>query len=319
MKINPELKGKLTRLAEGNVGGARVSGDGSTVVWDQWFGSDWEVMRHKDGQTQRLSENPAQDTEVDLSHDGETIVWSRTVGEDPFDPDFHNDVVLWRNGQESVIAGTSADEFEPRVSGDGHTVVYVRDDTYGGTGSFDLYAWKEGAREVVTSGEGLDRRPQVDEFGVRVYFNRLSGGKSDLWLRDEAGVVKRLTWHEGPEHDPAISADGKVAAWSQQDNERDHALYVYNTVGGNPEALYSKPGEHAMEPALSGDGSTVAFTRRGQGETQVILAEDGRLLTVNLDGAASQPHLSRDGKVLVFAALDPDFPGQVGIYKLERE
>lgn len=319
MRINPDLKGTLTRIAEGNVGGARVSGDGSTVVWDQWHGSDWEVMRHKDGQTQRLSTNAAQDTGVDLSHDGETVVWERTVGDDPFHPKFHHDVLMWRGGRESVIAGTGADEFEPRVSGDGHTVVYVRDDFYGRTGSYDLHAWKEGAPEVVTSGEGLDRRPLVDEQGSRVYFNRLMRGKSDLWLRDEAGAVKRLTWRDGGEYYAGISADGKVAAWSQKDNEKDHTLYVYDTVGHNPKVLYAKPGEDATDPVLSGDGSAVAFTRRGGGKVEVCLAEEGRVTPLVLDAPTFQPHMSRDGKTLVFAAVEPEKPGQVAIYKFQRE
>lgn len=319
MRINPDLQGRLTRIAEGNVGGAKVSGDGSTVVWDQWFGSDWEVMRHKDGETARLTRDSAQDTGVDVSHDGRTVVWERTVGNDPFHPKFHHDVMMWRDGEESVVAGTGVDEFEPRISGDGRTVVYVRDDFYGKTGYYDLYAVKDGKTQVVTSGEGIDRRPRVDETGTRVYFNRLQKGKSDIWLRDEAGAVKRLTWRDGGEYDPAISADGKVLAWSQKDNEKDHTLYVYDTVGGNPTVVFAQPGESATEPVLNGDGSRVAFTRRGHGEVQVCLAEAGQVKPVILDAPTFQPHMSRDGKVLVFAAVEPEKPGQVAIYKLELD
>lgn len=319
MRIHPELRGTLTRIAEGNVGGARVSGDGSTVVWDQYSGEDWEVMRHKDGRTLCLSKDPAQDTGASVSHDGETVVWERAIGEDPFDPQFHHDVIMWRSGEQKVIAGSTADETEPAISADGHTVVYVRDDFFGTSETYDLHSWKEGEAGIVTGGDGLDRHPQVDEHGVRVYFNRVLQGKSDLWLRDEAGAVKRLTWNDGTEHDPAISADGKVLSWTQKDNERDHALYLYDTVGKNPEVRYSVPGEQAMDPSLSGDGSTLAFTRRSTEGVQVMLSEGGRTLPLNLDGGAFQPQVSRDGKVIVFTALDPEHPGQLGIYRFDRE
>lgn len=314
MNLNPALPGRLTRLDEGNVGGPRVSGDGSTVAWTRWFGKDWEVMRHRDGQTQRITKDPGQDGEVDLSHDGRTLVYSRTVGEDPFDPSYHQDVVLWRDGQETLVAGTEADEFEPRVSADGRSVVYVRDHIREKTG-YDIHRWQDGRSSPVTSGPDLDRRPFLG--GERVFFTR-TFRRSDLWMRDEAGKLKPLTSREGGEYEPAASGDGRVVAWSQKDNEKDHFLYVYDTEGGNPVRLVAQPGVDATGPSLDASGSTVAFTRRdkAQGLTQVCLASEGQVQPLNLDGTCFAPHVSADGRTVTFLAVEGR---QVAVYRFDRE
>lgn len=304
--------GKLTRIATGNLGRPRLSADGSTVVYTRWNGKDWDIERHRNGEMEAVSKHPGQDTAPYVSDDGEVVVWSR------MDPESGNwDVMRWQDRQETAVANSPANEMEPHISGDGQTVVYTYDDPDKTTG-FDIHICDSNGCRELTSGGPVDREALVADNGKRVIFRRkvrFDGG--DLWIHDENGTVKPFT-HDGlSEQRTAISGDAKRVAWSKSLDGENEDIYLRDLATGE-EHLIGLPDFNERDPILSSDGSLLAFSRSGRGESNIILWQDGRETAVTDGGHNSWPDISDDGSVVTWAAVDPEDSSQRVVFKLER-
>ena len=308
MEIRAANFGRLSKVADGNVGRPLLSADGKTVVYTRWNGSDWDIERHRDGKIEAVSKDPRHDLSPTVSRNGDVVVFSR------LDPGTGNsDLYRWENGQETPLATSAANETYPRLSPDGSTVVYVYDDPNNRTG-FDIHRCVDGRCEEVTDGWPVDIEPFQSDDGSRIFFRRkveFDGG--DLWMRDERGTVKQLTFNPTDEFTPTVSGDGNLLAWSQErDGDRD--LLLYNLSNGQKEVVGER-GVNERDPALSKDGSILAFSRGGD----IVIRENGQLTQLTQDGENGWPALSADGKVISWVGADPENSGQRAILKLERE
>lgn len=122
--------GPMYKLASGSTGAPKVSGDGSTVVWNQMTEDGLEIMAFRDGQVTRLTNNEFADMHPSVSRDGRTIAWTRenVNTEDHNKP--HWDIVVWRDGQETVLNNPAANEMDAAISADGTKLAWSTD---GGT------------------------------------------------------------------------------------------------------------------------------------------------------------------------------------------
>ena len=123
-----QITAKPIKLTQGIVGSPRISGDGSTVVWNQIVNDNEEIMRYRDGKVDCLSHDPRPDMHADLSYDGSVVAWTRFSSVDPQDKQGHWDIVMWKDGQETTLASTRANEMDPVVSRDDVTVRAFRED-----------------------------------------------------------------------------------------------------------------------------------------------------------------------------------------------
>lgn len=320
MQINPALAGKLTRIDQGNLGPAVLSGDGSTVVYNKWIDDQqWDVFRHRGDRVERLTDDPRHDISPSLSRDGEVVAWSHYSGKEWGQGSW--DIKKHVQGKTLVVADGPAHETDPQVSADGRTIVWTNDDS-GSPWGFDIFREQEGKMDQVTSGDGVNTDPLISADGSRVFFRRkvrFDGG--DLWMKDEHGTIKPLTDNPESEFDPAISANGRVVAFSQVSREFDDDVFWFHDKGGNVTVLAGEKKVDESEPTLSADGSVAAWTRRSKkpGESrdpQVMLMENGQATPLTVEGPSFWPKLSEDGRVLTFATVEQN---QVVLYKLDRD
>ena len=106
---------------------------------------------------------------------------------------------------------------------------------------------------------------------------------SDLYaVRVADGQLRRLTERYGPDRDPAVSADGRIA-WTGFDDRllgyQRSRLYVMEADGGGRRELAADIDRDLQAPAWSADGKRLYALSDSEGRT--------RLLSVSLDGAAT--------------------------------
>ncbi len=314
MTINPALTGRLTRIDQGNLGPAVLSGDGSTVVYDKFQDEQWDIYRHRGDKTEALTTDPRHDVTPSLSRDGSVVAWSHYSGKEWGQGTW--DIQKHVGGKIHNVATEFANETDVRVSADGSTIVWQNDDS-GSPWGFDIFQQKNGTVSNVTHGGGVNLEPVPNQDGSRIYFRRkvaFDGG--DLWMKDETGAIKQLTDDELPENDLAITADGHMIAFTHEAREGDTDVLTFRDKGGNFEVAAGERKINEMEPSLSADGSVFAYTARQKGKDPVaMLRENGQTLPITLDAPSFWPRLSEDGKTLTFATVEKQ---QVVLYKLER-
>lgn len=322
MKIHPSLNGKLSILAQGRVSRPRVSGDGSTIVWNQLVGENQEVMGYQDGHVDSLSSDPRFDYDADLSDDGRTIAWSRLMLDEQGEPEKW-DVVLWQDGEERVLSDRPGNELSVTVSGDGKTIAWD-DDVDGRFGGDNIIQWSEDRGiEQITDGTETDLLPKLSEDGSRLAFQRNSSDGRHLWLRDQNGTVKELFRGEGKVLMADISEDGRDFVWTQK-RGRELDLYRYNEPTNELEHPSALAGVEEKHPCLTEDGTIVWAARdrrpEGTGQTQLFLQPKGGdsiQITADAQGNSLDPHVSDDGNVLSWTWVDNKDASNRRIYRLE--
>lgn len=128
------------------------------------------------------------------------------------------------------------------------------------------------------------------------------GTQSDLYLRDEAGRVRRLT-HGARAGSPDVSPDGRaIVCTVQRDDRRELVTYALSEDGklARPELLISEAGVSYASPRWSPDGLLVA-AERGAGEIVLIDRSSRRAVrSLTMTGGArlAAPSWTPDGRLL---------------------
>lgn len=313
ISMNPALRGRLTLVAQGEVGSPRVSGDGSTVVWNEFRDGDLEVMRARDGKVEALTDNDVPDMFPEVNRDGSVVAWTRESTRNNWD------IIQFRDGQESVVADGPGNEMYHAVSDDGRTIVFD-DDVNGKWGPWRIRQWRDGELGTVAEGKGSHEFPQVSGDGSRVVWRRFGARGSDLWMRDGAGTVKPIVAEKGDEIAPALSPDGQWIAYSLEED-----LYLWNMQGGSPQVVAGHPEVEELWPDVSAGGRTVVWSgidrRPGQEGMQIWLrdADAPVALTKDFEGLNSAPQISDDGKTIVWMWQDAEDTANRRIYRFDRE
>lgn len=324
--VNPAVRGRLTLLAEGEVGSPALSGDGDTVVWNEMVDGQLDIMRYRDdtGQTDNLTHDRHPDMHADVNQDGSVIVWTRLSTESSRDPDASWDVYQWRDGQVSAVVEERAHEMDPSVSGDGNTIAY-NNDGESGHRSWNVHRWHQGEDQALTSGRGWNAWPVVSDDGERVIWRQLRRGGSDVWLRDQQGTVKPAVIGDPTTIQPTLSGDGNRIFWtSSKDKERD--LHMLDLGSGEHRVVAGVAQVNEADADVSADGNAQVWTnydfRKGRpADTQVYLQRDGEVTRLTSDGKGMSyaPKVSDDGRVVVWTWHSHEDIRDRRIYRFELE
>ena len=148
-----------------------------------------------------------------------------------------------------------------------------------------VFVGDPGTREVrqITDGEGRDRNPVVSPDGRWVAFARYPASTEGRPIHPQLCVVPvsggevrpldlgDLNPQVGP--DPGRycwSPDASQIVFSADDGSGNVDVYRVSRTGGEPNRVTIRPGVD-IYPTWSPDGSTIAYTRRAGGETQVCV------------------------------------------------
>ncbi len=332
---NPALAGDGRRVAyetsAGNSNFAKRYGDTSVVLADRATGHQRRVST-------RTAYAPA------ISADGRVVAF-HVAGGDPRSPSSSHRTTLqvWELGDRSprrlprpaaqLGVRAAGDAYEPSLSGDGRFVafsaltrgpggqpgshVYLHDRRSGRT---RLVSRADGVEGV--AGDGESWGPRVSADGRRVAFastaSTLGGraprpGEARVYVRDMSTATTRLASGSGTRalpgfaSEPAISADGTIVAFSLAASgarangqlRPPQAVYVRDLRSPTPQRIArtsrTDP-RYAAQPALSADGTRLAFTAEAAGGIlRVFLHDRTRSATAPLQLPSSLPLPSGNG------------------------
>jgi len=157
----------------------------------------------------------------------------------------------------------------------------------------------------LTSDPGWEAEPALSPDGTLVAFSSDRSGNPDIWVLDaRGGTPLRLTDDAANDRSPAWFPDGSAVAFVS-DRAGAQAIWKVSRLGGASELLL----QDAESPAVSPDGSRLAFRRRDASGTHRILVAPladlarARMLTTEADGLWDHDHpaWSPDGNTLCYA------------------
>lgn len=219
---------------------------------------------------------------------------------------------LWLVGLDDAttvrLTDTEAWELDPVWTPDGSAVVY----TSAGPSGQDLWrvavgpeGASSGAVRLLESSEPESEPAVLPDGGV--VFVRGAGQAASLWLVDREGIERRLTDHDTPARNPAVSPDGRLVVYTTG-TEGSPELRVLDLESGEDRVLLSdKEGSHA---AWAFDGERIAFANDSDGGSVWITDADGSYTNL-ASRSGGEPAWTPDGGLLV-ADVPPSGPGYNG-------
>ncbi len=156
----------------------------------------------------------------------------------------------------------------------------------------------------VTTRPGVESEPAISPSGQEIAYCATEAGNSDIWVTDiRGGRPLRLTTEASAEHSPCWFPDGSAVAFVS-DRSGEAAIWKMPRLGGNTVMLVA----NAVDPAVSWDGTLVAFARPNPsgfyriGFASLTAPDEGRILTTDADGLWNhrKPTWSPDGSALCY-------------------
>ena len=157
---------------------------------------------------------------------------------------------------------------------------------------------RAGPIQVMGSYEGEELTRTLDvAVPPRIVFDMVVDGNRDIYRAAlDGGDLVRLTTHPAADYDPTVAGDVVVFVSDRDGNDE---LYR-TTLEGGAEIRLTKTGDDEGHPALSPDGSRLAFVR-GFGLTRLYVAAADATGAVRPD-----PTHGHDGTLEVSPAWSPD-------------
>jgi Tol biopolymer transport system component len=183
-------------------------------------------------------------------------------------------------------------------------------------GATTLGVWYVGGRErplalgkprQLTTLPGWESEPKLSPDGAEVAYTSDQSANADIWVLDIAnGARRQLTDDPAVDRSPTWVPDGRALMFVSERSGRP-AIWKMPRLGGSPVMVI----DNAEDPAVSPDGSTIAFARREPGGfvrigvAPLANTDDARILTKpdNSLTVHRQPAWSPDGRTIVYAAF----------------
>lgn len=295
------------------------------MVYNQLVDGFTAVFRHQDGESVKLTTDGHASMKASVSGDGSRIAFTRFNRLDPNEPGDW-DLALWTEGEGEarLIADGPGNEMGAQISEDGSTVVFD-DDGDGALGRGNIRKWVDGQLSDVTTGDEYNLFPRMSGDGSRVTWRHYEGGKSEIWLQDQNGVVKPFLSAKDSLAVTAMSHDGKQVLYIDS-SRGDEDLILHNETDRAERTVAGERKVDETWASMSSDGSTIAWTnfdfRKGApADTSIYLERDGESIRVTESdgGLNSDPVVSADGKTLVWMWIDNDDTANRKIYKLDMD
>ena len=207
-------------------------------------------------------------------------------------------------GPQSIV-GSPEPLLSPAWSPDGRHLAYVSFEQ--GNSAIYMQNVATGARELISSGRGINGAPAFSPDGRKMALTLSRSGNPEIYVRDMAtGRTQQITQHWAIETEAAWSPDGRYVYFTSDRGGRPQ-IYRVPAGGGDPERV-TLEGENNARASVSPDGRKIAVAQGRGNEYRIAVwdIESERFMVLTPGKLDESPSFAPNGSMILYATREGD-------------
>ncbi len=205
-------------------------------------------------------------------------------------------------GPQSVV-GSPEPLLSPAWSPDGRKLAYVSFEK--GNSAIYMQDVATGARELVSSGKGINGAPAFSPDGKRMALTLSRSGNPEIYVRDmDTGRETQLTQHWAIDTEANWSPDGRTIYFTS-DRGGKPQIYSIPASGGSPERV-TLSGDYNARANISPDGKKLAVAQGKGNEYRIALWDfaSARFTVLTPGKLDESPSFAPNGSMVLYATRE---------------
>ena len=207
-------------------------------------------------------------------------------------------------GPQSIV-GSPEPLLSPAWSHDGRKLAYVSFEQ--GNSAIYVQDVATGARELISSGRGINGAPAFSPDGRKMALTLSRSGNPEIYLRDMAtGRTEQLTSHWSIDTEAVFAPDGRSIYFTSDRGGRPQ-IYRVPVGGGNPERV-TLEGEYNARASVAPDGRKIAVAQGRGNEYRIAVWDiESERFTILTPGRLDEsPSFAPNGSMILYATREGD-------------
>jgi len=208
------------------------------------------------------------------------------------------------HGPQSIV-GSPEPLLSPAWSPDGRKLAYVSFEQ--GNSAIYMQDVSTGARELLSSGKGINGAPAFSPDGRKLALTLSRTGNPEIYIRDMAtGRTDQITQHWSIDTEPAWSPDGRHVYFTSDRGGRPQ-IYKVPVTGGSPERV-TLEGEYNARASIAPDGRKIAVAQGRGNEYRIAVwdIEAERFSVLTPGKLDESPSFAPNGSMILYATREGD-------------
>lgn len=201
------------------------------------------------------------------------------------------------------IVGSPEPLLSPAWSPDGGRLAYVSFEK--GNSAIYIQDVSTGARELISSGVGINGAPAFSPDGRRLALTLSRTGNPEIFIKDlQTGQESQLTQHWAIDTEPVWSPDGNTIYFTS-DRGGKPQIYSISARGGTPQRV-TLQGEYSARPSVAPDGRKIAVAHGRGNEYRIAVwdLETERITVLTPGNLDESPSFAPNGSMVLYATRE---------------
>lgn len=202
-----------------------------------------------------------------------------------------------------TVVGSPEPLLSPAWSPDGEKLAYVSFEQ--GNSAIYVQEVSTGARELVSSGRGINGAPSFSPDGRKIALTLSRSGNPEVYVRDLAtNDTRQLTQHWAIDTEPTWSPDGRTIYFTSDRGGRPQ-IYKVPATGGTAERV-TREGDYNARASVAPDGRSIAVANGRGNEYRIAVweLEHGRLRVLTPGVLDESPSFAPNGSMILYATRE---------------